>query len=460
MGLHPEQGAAFRQSPGMAGDISLDGDACMRWKRWILVVVLLVLVCTGVALAAISSAKVELTANGVHTRLLVPAGPGAIGLQHYAGTGEQVILRGHLDGPVVRRQADGAWSASWFCEDRVHHATGRSAVLRIDCAGATHAYPLDSAPVPPAMAPMPEKLVVLSDVEGNLRFLDAALEKMGVVDAAGQWRFGGGQLVVLGDSVDRGREAFAVLWRLHELARQAHAAGGAVRMVLGNHDQYILRGNISRAHPEHRYALRAMGGVGEAFGADTVIGAWLRAQPVVLKLGDALFAHGGVSPEIAAAGMSVDDLNAAMRGYWLSDADVDPAALDAVLGDAGVTQYRGYFRELDGVYPAASSADVDRVLAHFGVGHVVVGHSVVERIEQLHDGRVYAVDVNDGEALPEVLVYDNGVPSVRDIGVPRGLDTAPDTRTREFSLLEADDRRLLGDMFGAYRELSAVPQPY
>jgi len=316
--------------------------------------------------------------------------------------------------------------------------------------------------VPTAVAPMPDRLVVLSDLEGNLRFLDAALQKMGVVDAAGQWRFGDGQLVVLGDSVDRGRDSFAVLWRLHGLARQAHAAGGAVRMVLGNHDQYILRGNISRAHPEHRYALRAMGGAAQAFAADTVIGAWLRAQPVALKLGDVLFVHGGVSPAVADAGLSVDDLNEAMKGYWRAapGTTTHSVALDSVLGNAGVTQYRGYFRELEGVYPAASTEDVDRVLAHFGVEHVVVGHSVVERIERLHDGRVYAVDVNDDEALPEVLVYDKGVPSVVDIGVPRRLDTAAAMRTREFSLFDAGDRHLLGEMFGAYRELSAVPQPY
>lgn len=435
----------------------------MKRKRLILSLGLVVLVAfAAAALAAISSAKVELATNGVHTRLLVPVGPGAIGLQIYSGTGEHVILPGHLDGPVVRRRQDGTWSAAWFCENGVHHARGRSAVLQVDCAGQLHTYPLDSAPVPAAVAPMPRRLVVLSDLEGNIRFLDAALEKLGIVGADGRWRFGEGQLLVLGDSVDRGRDVFAVLWRLHDLARQAHAAGGAVRMVLGNHDQYILRGNISRTHPEHRYALRAMGGVSHAFAADTVIGAWLRAQPVAVKLGSVLFVHGGVSPRIADAGLSVAGLNAAMRDYWRTapGSAARSTVLDAVLGHAGVTQYRGYFRELDGVYPAAGKADVDRVLEHFGVDRIVVGHTVVERVESVLGERVYAVDVNDSNARPEVLVYDKGVPSVVDIGVPRGLDTTPRTRTREFSLLEPQDRQLLGAMFGAWRQLSDVPQPY
>jgi hypothetical protein len=431
-------------------------------RRLITFLVLAAVIGVVAALAAVSSAKVELTASGVYKRLLVPLGAGAAGFRVYSGTGEDVVLEGHLDGPVVRRTGDGSWSAIWFCEDHVQQASGGSALLRISCAGKEHDYPLESAPVPAAVAPMPEKLVVLSDLEGNIEFLDAALGKLGIVDDNDGWQFGRGQLVVLGDSVDRGRDVFAVLWRLHDLARQAHAAGGAVRLVLGNHDQYILRGNISRAHPEHLYALREMGGVSRAFAADTVIGAWLRSQPVMLKLGRVVFVHGGISPDVVDAGLSIDEINRAMREYWQEPPGTatHSASLDAVLGNAGLTQYRGYFRELDGAYPAAKQADVDRVLAYFDADQIVVGHTIVDRVERLHGGRVFAVDVNDDEARPDVLTYINGVPKIIDIGVERALATQPRSRTREFSLLAPADRQLLADMLQAYRKLSDVPQPY
>jgi hypothetical protein len=61
------------------------------------------------------------------------------------------------------------------------------------------------------------------------------------MDDAGHWQFGQGHLVILGDSVDRGRDVFAVLWRLYGLAGQASATGGAVHVVLGNHEQHCLR---------------------------------------------------------------------------------------------------------------------------------------------------------------------------------------------------------------------------
>lgn len=420
------------------------------------------LVVIAATLTALSFAKVEMTENGVHTRLLVPIGSKAIGLPNYAGTGEHVVLRNFLDGPVVHRLADGGWSASWFCEDHVEHARGTSEALQIQCAGQTHTFALDSAPIAPAVAPMPEQLVVLSDLEGNIRFLDAALAKLGVMDADGMWTYGRGQLVVLGDSVDRGRDVSAVLWRLHGLALEARAAGGAVRMVLGNHEQYVLSGNISRTHPEHRYALREMGGVSSAYASDTVLGAWLRAQPVALKLGRILFVHAGVSPKIADAGLSVDELNDAMRGYWQTPAGTATrsSALDAVIGNSGVTHYRGYFRERKGFYSAATATDVDRGLQHFGVDQVVVAHTLVDQVKLLHDGHVYAVDVNDDEARPDVLVYNQGVPTVVDMGVSRALATDSPSKTREFNLLQSKDRHLLGAMSAAYRELSEVPQPY
>lgn len=443
-------------------NLASGGGKTRRMKRWCVGMAALMVAAVLGALAWLSAGRVESTQGGAHRRLLLPIGSGAVGVQVYSGSGDAVMLRGHLDGPVVRRGRDGTWSATWFCQDRAYTARGRSDNLEIACAGRRQSFALDSAPVPAAVAPMPARLAVLSDLEGNLRFMDAALARLGIVDGDGRWQYGRGQLVVLGDSVDRGRDTFAVLWRLHELARQAHAAGGAVRVVLGNHEQYILRGNVSRAHPEHRYALREMGGYAHAFAADTVIGAWLRAQPVAVKLGRVLLVHGGVSPGVADAGLSVDDLNGAMRNYWrtVPGTATRSAALDAVMGSAGVTQYRGYLMALDEAQPMATQADVDRVAAHHGVDQIVVAHTLVDRVQFLHGGKVIAVDVNEAQARPEALTYVDGVARVVDIGVARDLDTQPLTRTREFSLWEPADRRLLGQMVGAYRDLSALPQPY
>ena len=353
------------------------------------------------------------------------------------------------------------WSATWFCEDRVRAAHGSAAILRVECAGRTHGFPLRDV-VAQAQGPMPARVVVLSDLEGNAAFLEAALRKLAVTAADGRWTYGDGHLVVLGDSVDRGRDVFAVLWRLHSLALEAEAAGGGVHVVLGNHEQYMLRTNPARADHDHLHALNAMGGYQRAFGADTVIGHWLRKQPVLLRLGDVLFAHAGISPQVAQSGLSLEQVNAAMREYWNAPSSQRErsAAFDAVLGPAGLTQYRGYFRAMEGKYARASGDDVQRALDRFGASRIVVAHTIVDKVTPMFDGRVFAVDVNDDEAQPQVLVFEDGVARIVDIGIGRLLGDRPARRLRGFSLTDARDRAMLWAMVRDMRRLSSLPHPY
>src|SRR3546814_20020361 len=78
---------------------------------------------------------------------------------------------------------------------------------------------------------MPARVAVLSDLEANIAFLEQALRRLGVVGADGKWAYGGGHLVVLSDSVDRGRDVFAVLWLLPGLPAQSGMAGAAAPTV-------------------------------------------------------------------------------------------------------------------------------------------------------------------------------------------------------------------------------------
>ncbi|MDN5924707.1 MAG: metallophosphoesterase, partial [Xanthomonadales bacterium] len=309
--------------------------------------------------------------------------------------------------------------------------------------------------------------VVLSDLEGNSQFLDAALRKLGVVDDAGRWQFGHGQLVILGDSVDRGRNVFQVLWRLHGLSLQASAAGGAVHMVLGNHDQYLLRTIVSRANHDYLFALQQLDGYHATFADDTLLGAWLRKQPVMLKLGSVLFVHGGVSPHVAKSGFTVPQINQAMREYWRQAGKKvrHTQAFDAVIGRSGVTQYRGYFYggkgDADKDIPLVNREDVKHILTAFNATQIVVAHTLVERVQSLFGGLVYAVDVNYHDARPQVLVYEHGVPKVVNIGIHRGLDHQHVvTKQREFSVFDHADRQLVRQMIAEYQREADIPWPY
>ncbi len=172
-------------------------------------------------------------------------------------------------------------------------------------------------------------------------------------------------------------------------------------ILLGNHEQYLLRGNTSRANRDHLHALTRMGGQAGAFTPGTLIGHWLRQQHVIIKSGKTVITHGGVSPTVAVSGLTVSNLNSARRRYWSGDMP-GKGELDAVVGPAGVTQYRGYL--MDGEvnrYAAATTSQVGDVLAHFGAHRIVVGHTLVDGVTALHQGKVWAVDVNRDTARPE-----------------------------------------------------------
>lgn len=410
---------------------------------------------------ALSNASIELTEAGVHKRLLVPIGVGSAGIHTYAGTGDKVRMQGFLDGPIVKKKADGSWTATWFCEDRVRQQTGAGPQLSIDCAGERRQFPVARTPrIPDAVIKSPTDTLILSDIEGNVRFLDAALASLEVTDARGNWRYGSRHLVIAGDAVDRGRDVFAVLWRLYALSLQAEDAGGAVHVLLGNHEQYLLRGNISRANRDHLHALARLGGPVEAFGPDTLIGNWLRLQPVVIKSGNAVIVHGGVSPVVADSGLTISNLNSAMRRYWAGDMPAK-AELDAVIGPAGVTQYRGYLEDGKDRFAAATTAQVNDVLTHFGASLIVVGHTQVDRVTALHGGKVWAVNVNSDGARPEALLIRNGEPVVLDTGVKRQLGEGNTTRLiRPFSLFASEDLAMLKGLVASNYALSRIRQPY
>ncbi|MCD2519633.1 metallophosphoesterase [Massilia sp. G4R7] len=410
---------------------------------------------------ALSRSDVELTESGVHKRLLIPIGRQAIGLHTYAGTADSAKIPGFLDGPIVRRTGNGGWAATWYCEGEVRQSTGAAGDLAIDCAGQRRQFPVSRTPaVPNAVFDAPVDTLVISDIEGNDRFLDAALKSLGVTDGAGNWHYGSNHLVIDGDAVDRGRDVFAVLWRLYALSLQAQDAGGAVHIVLGNHEQYLLRGNGSRANRDHLHALSRMGGQAAAFGPDTVIGQWLRLQPVIIKSGKTVITHGGVSPLVADAGFTVNNLNSAMRRYWSGDMP-GKAELDAVIGPAGLTQYRGYFEAGEDRYGLATEAQVRDVLAHFGANSIVVGHTLVDGVTAFHGGRVWAVDVNTDTARPEALLIRNGEPQVVSTGVRRGLNEEGQPRpTRPFSLFAGRDLAMLKELFKSHYALSQIRQPY
>lgn len=240
-------------------------------------------------------------------------------------------------------------------------------------------------------------LFIMADTHGELEIAVTLLQRHGVIDRNLRWSFGRGHLVVTGDMLDRGANQIELLWLLYELERQAQRAGGAVHVLIGNHEAMVLRGDLRYLHPRYLQTAQALGASSYSglLGPRTVLGQWLRTRPTILKLGDMLFLHGGISPGLTTSGLSLEQINSASR----ESLDVpiagrerltEPQAL--VVGPNGPLWYRGYFPS--SAEPAAATAvDVEASLAHFGVRRIFVGHTPVDTVTPLYNGQVVAVQV-------------------------------------------------------------------
>ena len=298
------------------------------------------------------------------------------------------------DGPHVFRVGDrlDAW---WVCADKperrtVPHAVAQATVLAPLC-GYPHAVTV-LPPAAPAVTSIPAtaRIVALSDIHGQYEPMVQLLRANGVIDAADHWALGKDTLVVAGDMFDRGPRVTEAFWLLYGLQHEAAAAGGSVQFVLGNHETMVLYDDLRYVNPKYtQVATLLVKTYPDLYGADSVIGQWLRSRPAILKVGDTLFLHGGIAPQSIDLALQAEQTNAGYRaslGVPKAEVKQDPRYARLYDGKASPIWYRGYFNgELD-------DAGVEAVVKQLGVARIVVGHTTIGEIASFHRGKVIAID--------------------------------------------------------------------
>ena len=375
----------------------------------------------------------------------------------------------------------------------------RAGVLLVGCALA--AVLASAAPSP---AP---RVVAVGDAHGDARALSSILSRVGLIDAQRRWAGGSAVLVVTGDYLDRGPDVPEVVELLMSLEDQAKRAGGRAIIIMGNHEAMNAMGDLRYVAPEafasfagakseerrakawrqyerlaknRREALNRTSEAlpvpkvyqppseaewlaahppglleyREAFASHGRYGRWIRRQPVLMRVGDTIFVHGGLHPDLMVK--RLDDLTArihreleafdGMREWMLREgialpffnfdelleagrselsrvrakAEGDPMVLTrhplAPLEDIGgwltvspngPLWFRGFALWTEEEGPTM----VDRLQQQYGPIRFVVGHTQAEsrRITPRFAGRVFLIDT----AMSSV--YEDGRPSALDI---------------------------------------------
>ena len=115
-----------------------------------------------------------------------------------------------------------------------------------------HARGLAAVAPPPPVLPPAARLVAVGDLHGDLPKTRRALKLAGVLGDDGRWCGGKATLVQVGDILDRGGDEVAILYLLERLSKEAAAAGGAVHVLLGNHETLNVAGRYRYASPSGR----------------------------------------------------------------------------------------------------------------------------------------------------------------------------------------------------------------
>jgi hypothetical protein len=229
----------------------------------------------------------------------------------------------------------------------------RAAVFFVLAVTSLSAGPL---PSPLAFRESGARIVAVGDVHGAADAFAAILQRAGLIDEKRAWRGGDATLVQTGDITDRGPQVRTALDLLMALEKQAASAGGRVHALLGNHEAMNMLGETRDATPaifatfadaesgqrreraDATYvrimtARSAQVGGGivqveskdewlaqrppgyleyrEAFGPRGRYGRWLRGTDAVALVGDTIFLHGGLNPDVSPP--KLDDVNRQVR---------------------------------------------------------------------------------------------------------------------------------------------------
>jgi len=253
------------------------------------------------------------------------------------------------------------------------------------------------------------KVAAASDFHGQYELMMTLLENNHIIDNKGNWAFANGHFVITGDIFDRGDKVTEILWFLYGLEQQAKQVGGKVHLLLGNHEVMVLNGDLRYLHPKYVATAKSFRRPFEQlYDKDTLLGRWLRSKSVLVKVNNMLFAHGGFHPSLAKEKRTLVEINQTFKNNLVTGELNQPRKGwgEYLHKSHGPIWYRGYFQE-NNIDTGAGMEEIDLLLNHFDVEHVVVGHTSQKQVETRYQGRVIAIDssIKDG-VYGEVLLID------------------------------------------------------
>ncbi len=259
---------------------------------------------------------------------------------------------------------------------------------------------------PPTFNPAVGRIVAIGDVHGDMNAMQETLLDIGVIDRNLHWAAGTASFVQVGDQLDRGDEEQAILDWLEVLADEAHAAGGAVYVLHGNHElmnvdfdfRYVTEGGwldfadtpYDPGDPLLQQYEEYQRGRVAAFRPGGPYARLLAGHNTIVQIGDNVFVHGGALPHLVEYGL--ERLNAETQA-WMRGERTRPAITE---GEDSAIWSRHFS---DDMVDADDCELLAEALESLNAKRMIVGHTVQYElgVNSGCNGRVWRVDVGIAE---------------------------------------------------------------
>ncbi|WP_421920730.1 metallophosphoesterase [Marinifilum sp.] len=255
-----------------------------------------------------------------------------------------------------------------------------------------------------------EKVLLIGDVHGQYGIMTDLLKAAGAIDHELNWSWGNGHIVFIGDVFDRGDKVTESLYLIKKLQHQAKAKKGRVHFLLGNHEIMVLMNDTRYIAPKYKkMCKRLMINYSRFFKEDTELGKWLRSLSTTVQINDLLFVHAGISPKMIEKELSLMDINEGIRKSLRSDQGKSQAeVMREVYFPGNPLWYRGYLMKTRN-YSIITDDELEKILSYYDVNRIFFGHTEVEAIRFLKNGKLVAVNVPMGfkNIKSQVLLIEN-----------------------------------------------------
>jgi hypothetical protein len=234
---------------------------------------------------------------------------------------------------------------------------------------------------------------IIGDTHGQLDTLKRLLQAAGIVDERLAWTAGDAALWFMGDFFDRGPDGIGAVDLVMQLQAQAHAAGGRVQALLGNHDVLILAvarfGARKIGSPSGSFVADWRRNGGQATDLDRLTQRhieWLTQMPALALHEERLLAHADAT-FYKNYGRTVAEVNSTLRellhGY---DAHAWDRLLEAFSERMTFTSGRQY-----------GAMELAQTLGLFGGKQLIHGHTPISYMRGVQP-----------ESVTEPFVYQGG----------------------------------------------------